>query len=202
MKWQPGVAPSRETALQCFIGRYLDEIPTPVRGLNPAIPSRVECVIDRAIQKQREARYQSAFDLRTDLQKLKAQMHPNGSRRSWFGAATLMLFLVFAILWFAERHQRSLTPTPDLKLKQLTSNSYENRVTDGRISPDGKYLVYTDPAGLHLKIIETNATYTIPLPEALRQPKMELTLADAAWSRDRGGFRRMLIPRGSSGSPK
>jgi serine/threonine protein kinase len=174
----------------------LNEIPPPVRDLNPTIPSRVECVIDKAIQKQREARYQSAFDLRTDLQKLKGAMEPRGSRRSRIGAAIVMLVLVSATLWFAERHQRSLSPPPDLKLKQLTSNSYENRITDGRISPDGKYLVYTDRAGMHLKIIETNETHTIPLPEALRQPKMDLSLADAAWSRDSRKFLANAHPAG------
>jgi serine/threonine protein kinase len=174
----------------------LNEIPPPVRDLNPAIPSRVECVIHKAIQKQREARYQSAFDLRTDLQKLKGAMEPRGSRRWKIGAAIVTLFLVLATLWFAERRQRSLSPPPELKLKQLTSNSYENRITDGRISPDGKYLVYTDRIGMHLKIIETNETQTIPLPEAIRQPKMELTFADAAWSRDSKKFLANAHPAG------
>ena len=174
----------------------LNENPPPVRDLNPAIPSRVECVIHNAIQKQREARYQSAFDLRTDLQKLKGTMKPRDSRRWWVGAAIVVLFLVFATLWFAERHQRSLLPPPELKLKQLTSNSYENRVAEGRISPDGKYLVYTDRAGMHLKIIETNETQTIPFPDALRQPKMELSLADAAWSSDSNKFLATAHPAG------
>src|SRR5205823_5640336 len=119
---------------------------------------------------------------------LKGAIEPRGSRRWRIGAAIVMLFLVFVTLWLAERHQRSLSAPPDLKLKQLTSNSYENRVTDGRISPDGKYLVYSDRAGIHLKIIETNETHTIPFPEALGQAKMELSLADAGWSRDSKKF--------------
>ena len=135
-------------------------------------------------------------DVRTELQKLKAEMEPRGSRRWWIGAAIVMLFLVIASLWFARRQQRSLSPPPELKLKQLTSNSYENRVTEGRISPDGRYLVYTDRAGMHLKIIETNETHTIPFPEALRQPKMELSLADAAWSRDSRKFLANAHPAG------
>lgn len=174
----------------------LNQTPVPVRDLNPRIPSKLESVIDKAIQKQRESRYQSAFDLRTDLQKLKAEMEPRGSRRWWMGAAIVVVLLVFASLWFAERHQPSLSPAPDLKLRQLTSNSYENRVTDGRISPDGRYLVYNDPAGMHLKIIETNETHMIPFPETLRRPKMELSLADAAWSRDSRKFLANAHPAG------
>jgi eukaryotic-like serine/threonine-protein kinase len=174
----------------------LNEIPRPVRDQNPGIPPKVECVINKAIQKERAARFQSAFDIRTELQKLKGEMEPRGSRRSKIGVAIVVLFLFFASLWFAERNQRSLSPPPELKLKQLTSNSYENRVAEGRISPDGKYLVYTDRAGMHLKIIETNETQAIPFPDALRQPKMELSLADAAWSRDSNKFLATAHPAG------
>jgi eukaryotic-like serine/threonine-protein kinase len=123
-------------------------------------------------------------------------MEPRGFRRWWISAAIGMLFLVIAGLWFAKRQQQPPSPLHELKLKQLTSNSYENRVTDGRISPDGRCLVYNDPAGMHLKIIETNETHTIPFPESLRHPKMELSLADAAWSRDSRKFLANAHPAG------
>jgi serine/threonine protein kinase len=174
----------------------LNNIPRPVRDLNPGIPPKVECVINKAIQKDREARFQNALEVLTELRRLKPEMEPRGSRRWGIGAAIVMLFLVFASLWFNRRQQRSLSPPPDLKLKQLTSNSYENRVTEGRISPDGRYLVYTDLAGMHLKIIETNETHAIRFPETLRQQKMELSLPDAAWSRDSKKFLANAHPAG------
>jgi len=174
----------------------LKEIPRPVRDLNHEIPSKVESIINKAMQKDREARFQNAVEVMTALRRLKPEMEPRGPRRWWIGAAIGMLLLIIVGLWFAERHQRSLSPPPDLKLKQLTSNSYENRVTEGRISPDGKYLVYTDRTGMHLKIIETNETHTIPFPEALRQPKLELSLANAAWSRDSRKFLANAHPAG------
>jgi eukaryotic-like serine/threonine-protein kinase len=166
----------------------LSEIPRPVRNLNPEISAKLESVINRAIDKDRDARYQTASQLKTELQKLKTELEPSRSRHLWIGSAMVMLLLAIASLWFARRSQQPLSPLPELKLKQLTSNSYENRVTDGRISPDGRYLVYNDRSGMHLKIIETNETHTIPFPEALRQSKMELSLADAAWSRDSRKF--------------
>jgi Tol biopolymer transport system component len=174
----------------------LNEIPRPVRDLNPELPSKIESIINKAIQKDPEARFQNALEVMTELRKLKGEMEPRGSRRWWIGAAIGMLFLAIAGLWFTKRQQQPPSPLHELKLKQLTSNSYENRVTDGRISPDGKYLVYTDRAGMHLKIIETNETHTIPFPEALRHPKMELSLADAAWSRDGRKFLANAHPAG------
>ena len=174
----------------------LNDIPRPVRDLNPGIPPKLQSAINRAVHKERDARYQTASQVMAELQKLKGEMKPRGYRRWWMAAAIVMLSLVYAGLWFAERHQRSRAAAPDLKLKQLTSNSYENRVTEGRISPDGRYLVYTDPAGMHLKIIATNETQTIPLPDVLRHPKMELAFADAAWSRDSKKFLANAHPAG------
>jgi len=42
----------------------------PVR-LNPEVPSRLEDVISKALEKDKKLRYQSAADMRTDLQRLK-----------------------------------------------------------------------------------------------------------------------------------
>ena len=53
-------------------------------------------------------------------------------------------------------------------MRQLTSNSAENPVGSGEISPDGKYLAYTDRTGMHIKLIETGESQTVPEPEALK----------------------------------
>ena len=39
----------------------------------------------------------------------------------------------------------------------------------GGISPDGKYLAYTDRMGIHLKLIETGEMQTIPQPEEFKR---------------------------------
>ena len=57
---------------------------------------------------------------------------------------------------------------PELKQVQLTANSSENAVTSGSISPDGKYLAYADPQGIHIKVIETGETQDVPQPESFR----------------------------------
>ena len=45
--------------------------PTPVVRLNPKAPAPLEQVIEKALEKDRTLRYQSAADMRTDLQRLK-----------------------------------------------------------------------------------------------------------------------------------
>lgn len=47
--------------------QHLDQQPTPVRQLNPALPPAVEPVIRRALAKDRRARYASAGELARDL---------------------------------------------------------------------------------------------------------------------------------------
>jgi serine/threonine protein kinase len=49
----------------------LNRMPTAPVRLNPSLPARLEEIINRALEKDRELRYQSARDLRADLQRLK-----------------------------------------------------------------------------------------------------------------------------------
>ncbi len=45
--------------------------PTPVLQLNPSLPAKLDEIIAKALEKDRELRYQSAADLRGDLRRLK-----------------------------------------------------------------------------------------------------------------------------------
>jgi eukaryotic-like serine/threonine-protein kinase len=49
----------------------LNRAPTPPSQLNPAVPPKLEEIIGKATEKDRGMRYQSAADMRTDLQRLK-----------------------------------------------------------------------------------------------------------------------------------
>src|SRR5579885_2047512 len=53
------------------IEAILNREPTPPVRLNPAIPAQLEQIIGRALEKDRRLRYQTASDLRADLQRLK-----------------------------------------------------------------------------------------------------------------------------------
>ncbi len=75
---------------------------------------------------------------------------------SMLGVAAVAL----SVAWFAT-HFPSALPF-QVTERRLTGNSSENAVTQGAISPDGKYLAYGDATGLHLKLIHTGDIVNVP----------------------------------------
>ena len=55
----------------------LHDAPAPVHDLNSAVPAKLVHIIDRALEKDRERRYQSAAEMRADLEVLGG---PNPAR--------------------------------------------------------------------------------------------------------------------------
>ena len=52
----------------------LQSDPTPVQQLNPALPPKLQEIIEKLLEKDRDLRYQSAADLRGDLRRLKRDL--------------------------------------------------------------------------------------------------------------------------------
>jgi eukaryotic-like serine/threonine-protein kinase len=177
----------------------LSQMPSPAREVNPKLPAKLEKIIDKALEKDREARYQSAVDMRTDLEKLQREMEPK-YRARWKEmtiAVIAVLIIASAAVWFAKRQSASEILPPDVKLRQLTTNPTENPVANGAISPDGKYLAYTDPKGMHIKLIETGETRLIPHPEELKGKDVEWRIIPQ-WFPDNTRFIADAHPAGQS----
>lgn len=77
-----------------------------------------------------------------------------------------MLVIGSGIAWFALR--RAPTAEAELKQRRLTANASDNFVSGAVISADGKYVAYGDQSGLHIKVIETGETQTIPPPANIK----------------------------------
>ena len=74
-----------------------------------------------------------------------------------YAAPILIVALVFAVWRFP-------LPHTDIIERKITSNSSENSVSSAAVSPDGKYVAYTDSTGLYLKLIRTGEVHAVPLP--------------------------------------
>ena len=66
-----GKKPFRGTNVVTTLDAMLHQKPTPPTSLNPGLPSQIEGVIGKAMQKDRAERYQTATQIKNDLQQLK-----------------------------------------------------------------------------------------------------------------------------------
>lgn len=79
------------------------------------------------------------------------------------GAAALALLILGAALalLFAPR------PTPPPRITRLTANPVDDPVRAAAISPDGRYLAFSDETGFFLRQIDTGETHSMALPQNL-----------------------------------
>jgi serine/threonine protein kinase/tetratricopeptide (TPR) repeat protein len=74
-----GTMPFRGESSAVIFKSILDGTPTSAVRLNPDIPAELERIINKALEKNRNLRYQTAADMRTDLQRLKRDTESHSS---------------------------------------------------------------------------------------------------------------------------
>jgi DNA-binding winged helix-turn-helix (wHTH) protein len=112
---------------------------------------------------------------------------PRVSRVRVIAAALVLVALVIgAGIWMRGWSRAS---SPELKVRQLTTNTDDNPVEHPVISPDGKYLAYGDDAGIQVQLIDDGETHLIPRPQSLSSGDAWFP---AAWSAD--GQQSSLLP--------
>ena len=152
----------------------LNRAPVPVRELNGQIPTKLENIITRALEKDRAARYQTAAEICADLEALQRQSARKRLPRAWVsGLGVAAAIAVGTVLFMLKRPPKTVSVVPEIRLRQLTINSSENPVIGGALSPDGKYLAYSDTRGMHLKVIASGETHTPPQPEELKNQNVK-----------------------------
>jgi len=183
-----GMLPFRGDTSGVIFAAILNRAPVPPVRLNPECPPELERIIHKALEKDRQLRYQTAAELRADLKRLKRdtdsgrtgatavllggveevrETRPPLRWRTWaaiFGGAFIAITAILGYLL-----TRPLPPPRVLRTVQLTNT---NRPKSGLVT-DGTRLYFLDN---QLGPAQTSVTggETVPIPTSL-------ILGDLGW---------------------
>ncbi len=127
-----GVSPFRGESSAVIFKGILDGTPTPAVRLNPDLPAELERIIDKALEKDRDLRYQSAAEMRSDLQRLKRDNESQKlsvvtaprKRLPWIaGAALILIAAASAAYFFLHRSSPKLTEKDTIVLADFTNTT-------------------------------------------------------------------------------
>ena len=162
-----GALPFRGESSGVTFHAILERQPVPAVRLNPDLPPKLEDIISRALEKDRELRYQGAAEMRSELMRLKRDT--DSGRISSSGSAAeattrpvaahpaaglarkkyVLLAACFALpaAGFAAFHfwPRSNPPSGPAKIAQISQ--WNKPMNAARLSPDGHSVAFTSPAG-------------------------------------------------------
>jgi eukaryotic-like serine/threonine-protein kinase len=147
-----GVLPFRGESSAVIFHAILAESPTPPLDLNPSLPPELQRIIIKALEKDRDLRYQSAAEIRSDLQRLKRESDSRkisgvtaassvkvppsvdpANRWPWLAGSALALIAVAgAIYFFVGRQPAKLTNKDTIVLADFT-NTTGDPVFDGTL---------------------------------------------------------------------
>lgn len=147
-----------------IISSILKDTPAPVTDLNPRLPGDLARIIRRCLAKDPARRYQSAVDLRNELEDLKHDVDTGISGTAirpvvrgkppaaiWIGAISAALVLGLGAWLYTHRPGGATVPAATFTIDHLARLTTTGTVSLAAISPDGRYVVHvkgslTDPS--------------------------------------------------------
>jgi serine/threonine protein kinase len=181
-----GQRPFKGDTSLSVLSSILRDTPSSVTDLNTRLPRQLGRIVRRCLQKEPNRRYQSALDLRNELEELQEEVATGevtpvgqegvpaaegGWKKLLMAAALIVgvLGLGFGLWSLMDRQEESAAPEvssfESMQIRPLTSTGNASLVA---ISPDGKYVAYVDDDGrnrtLRVKQVATGSDVEIVSP--------------------------------------
>ncbi|HET7752137.1 MAG TPA: protein kinase [Terriglobales bacterium] len=141
-----GALPFRGDTSALIFNAILERPLVPAVRINPDVPPKLDDIINKCLEKDRNLRYQHAVDIRTDLQRLKqhaesgkalAHAEPH-SKRVFFltlarilALAAILAILAGAVLHFSRQRSNVLDSIAVLPLANTTSDPSADYLSEG-----------------------------------------------------------------------
>jgi eukaryotic-like serine/threonine-protein kinase len=143
-----GALPFRGDSSAMIFDSIMNRAPLSPLRLNPDVPPRLEEIISKALEKDRDVRYQSAAELRADLKRLKRDSEsgtvlPTRTQRSSLQlsmVAGLVVLLLVAAAIGLYRYMGHEAPAGPTSWEQLTF--FTDSAVYPALSPDGRMLAF------------------------------------------------------------
>jgi serine/threonine protein kinase/Flp pilus assembly protein TadD len=141
-----GTLPFRGDTSGMIFDSILNRAPVPAVRVNPNVPPKVEEIIDKCLEKNRNLRYQNASDIRTDLQRLKRDtesgkiaaagtLTPRRSRRTILVGATALMavvgLIVVAAFYFSAIKRTHINSVAVLPFANASGDPSMDYLSDG-----------------------------------------------------------------------
>ncbi|MGA2371519.1 MAG: protein kinase domain-containing protein [Candidatus Korobacteraceae bacterium] len=142
-----GTLPFRGESSAVIFKAILDGAPTSAVRLNPEVPADLERIIHKALEKDRDLRYQHASEMRADLKRLNREtesgksvavspvVSPKTSARKVWVAAIVVLLIAVAVAgiwyWRAKSASPQITSIAVLPFVNATSEPNNEYLSDG-----------------------------------------------------------------------
>jgi serine/threonine protein kinase len=220
-----GGLPFRGDTTAALFNSILNKEPTPPLRLNPELPDELDRIIRKALEKDREVRYQSAAELRADLKRLTRdttsgktasfQTSPSKATRRGlvYSAAALAAAALLAVGLLIYRSQNASSVGALSEWVQLTN--FVDAATSPALSPDGRMLAFIrgpDPfvtkGDIYLKLlpegnpVQLTHTDTMKMSPAFSSDGSQIAFTvPGHWDTwivpTLGGEPRLMLPNGS-----
>ncbi|MGC2771937.1 MAG: protein kinase, partial [Candidatus Sulfotelmatobacter sp.] len=135
-----GTLPFRGESTGVIFKAILDGTPTPAVRLNPDLLPKLEEIINKCLEKDRNLRYQHASDIRTDLQRLKRDTESGRTavaeasavapmRNLWLVAGVAAMVVATALIW-GGLYYRSHKTKPLTEKDTIVLADFDNKTGD------------------------------------------------------------------------